>query len=150
MNNPAISTFFALCLCATYLVYAAEPLFVIEPMIGATAPSSRELLVGEELLLGAENLQSNETLLLYRCGDPCNTAKEVARWRAADFEAHKYRHVKITEPGHHYFWIRRVLEDGAAGPVFGTNTAIVDDSVVLEFVSGTIIYIKLKKSHTEV
>ena len=123
---------------------AQNQTFKFEPTRKATAISSAPLKIGDVIEVQSKNIKKNETLILQRCGEPCNTAKHISHWKLADFEAYEKHKVNLIESGQYYFWIQKITEKGEMGPVFGDFEKIDGTSVVLHFVSGTEIRVQLR------
>jgi hypothetical protein len=114
-----------------------EAVFLLEPKVKATTMATRPLSVGMRLEFVATGLRSNETLILQRCGEPCNTAKVVRSWAVSDFENDTHQLVTLEEPGMYYFWIQRMLQTGEVGPVFGDSAQSAAYETKVLYTTGT-------------
>jgi hypothetical protein len=95
------------------------------------------------LQFSAKELKANETLLLHRCGEPCNSAKLVRSWRTDEMTTPKQ--VVISEPGRYYFWIMRKLPNGEVGPVFGESSESNGTTTTIRYDSGTTVSVTVSK-----
>ena len=129
-----------------FKVLADSAPFSFEPRIKATAGSNWVLSEGDMIEIYNSNIKKNETLLLYRCGTPCNTAKFIRRWSHKHFQESQIQTIKLTEAGEYYFWIQRRTDNNEVGPVFGDHEYVKGAEVTLTFRSGTEIRISLLQS----
>jgi hypothetical protein len=125
---------------------AQERTFAFEPVNKASIVSQSELKKRDVITVTAYRLRDNETLHLFRCGDPCNTAKHILSWTASMFEDGPVQRVEIRQKGVYYFWIQRKLTNGEVGPVFGDNSEIRGETRLFHFVSGSTISIVVSSS----
>ena len=129
----------------TMSVSAQDVVFKFEPEWKATALSSAHLNKGDVIKLRSSNIKKNETLILQRCGEPCNTAKHISQWTLEDFKMSEKHVIRLKESGQYYFWIKKITKNGEVGPVFGDHDNVDGDSVILHFVSGTIVSVHIGK-----
>ena len=125
-------------------VTASDVIFLFEPTYKATAMSDANLKEGDIIEIQSYEIKKNETLILQRCGEPCNTAKYIYQWQLADFERSESQKITLTEPGTYYFWIQQTTDKGEVGPVFGVHETVNDDSVFLHYQSGSKIRVRIK------
>ena len=139
--RPIVLALFALMLS---LEARAEGVtFSFEPFRKATAPSTAGLSAGTIIVLRSTNLKANETLILSRCGEPCNTAKTVRLWKKDDFDASARQTLKLSEDGLYYLWISHRTENNEHGPVFGVDEERDGKVTILTYRSGTVLEVSL-------
>ena len=129
-----------------FQVLADSAPFSFEPRMKATAGSNWVLSEGDVIEIQNSNIKKNETLLLFRCGKPCNTAKFIRRWSRKHFQKSQIQTIRLTESGEYYFWIQRRTDKDEVGPVFGNHEYVNGEEVTLIFRSGTEIRISLLQS----
>jgi hypothetical protein len=115
--------------------------FEIEPKNKSSVHTIHALPPGTKLHLKFLEFQSNESLMLQRCGEPCNTAKLIQRWTKNSIPPNSEVPILLEEGGQYYFWIQRRLESGEVGPVFATSSKQEGKWLVVTFNSGTTISI---------
>jgi hypothetical protein len=103
----------------------------------ASMASKERLTAGTKLRFTFSKSKNNETFLLHRCGNPCNTAKLVQRWQLKVFAPDTRVTAALKEEGKYYFWIQRQLPGGEVGPVFVDVTTSGQNTVKVRYVSGT-------------
>jgi hypothetical protein len=99
--------------------------------------SKGRFTAGTKLEFTFANVKDNETLLLHRCGDPCNTAKLVQSWSINMFPPAARVSAILDEEGQYYFWIQRRLAGGEVGPVSVVSSIPGADTVKVRYASGT-------------
>jgi hypothetical protein len=132
-----------LCCIAVLLVACAvggHP-FEIEPKNKSSVHTLKALPPGTRLHLKFLEFRDNETLMLQRCGEPCNTAKLIQRWTRSSISLNSEVPILLEQGGRYYFWIQRRLESGEVGPVFATSSKRDGRWLVVTFNSGTTISI---------
>jgi hypothetical protein len=117
-------------------ITAQEPPFAEAPT-KATMFSKGRFPAGTRLEFTFANARDDETLLLHRCGDPCNTAKLVQTWRLNTFPSDARISAILEEEGQYYFWVQRRLKGGEVGPVSVTSSSSTADTVKVHYASGT-------------
>ena len=108
----------------------------------ATMFSRGTLAKGTRLEFSFSNARDNETLLLQRCGEPCDTAKLIQSWRLAAFPVGARLITLLEEDGQYYFWIQRRLAGGEVGGVKVESSTPSADSVKVKYISGTEVTVK--------
>lgn len=127
-------------------VLADDAPFSFEPEMKATALSNSVLSEGNVIEIQNSNIKKNETLLLHRCGELCNTAKLIRRWTREDFQKSQIQTIGLTEAGQYYFWIQQRKDNNEVGPVFGAQEYFEGEEVTLTFRSGTELRISILQS----
>jgi hypothetical protein len=92
---------------------------------------------GTKLEFAFAKTNENETLLLFRCGEPCNTAKLVRKWRLNVFPPTADVVAILDQEGRYYFWIQRRLTSGEVGTVTVAVSTPGSDTVKVRYTSGT-------------
>ncbi len=90
-----------------------------------------------------DRLHRTETLYLYKCGEPCSTAKKIQYWDRCCYPEVGYRPHVIKEGGRYYFWLQKDAGDGFSGPVFIENLTSTGSRTVVDFRSGSKVIITL-------
>jgi hypothetical protein len=122
---------------------AEEITFALEPTVKATTFSNAAIPEGTKLSFLAKDFKPNETLLLQRCGEPCNTAKVVRIWRADELVGVTPKEVVVSEAGRYYFWIRKQLPNGETGPVLGEFAESRGKATTVRYASGSVVTVTI-------
>ena len=109
------------------------------PKNKSSAFSKTDIPAGTNLEFHGDTLKTNETLLVFKCGVPCNTAKLIRTWNANDFPSGASALLVVTEPGRYYFWIQKTTPNGEIGPVFGESIDVKGKTYIVHYVSGTTV-----------
>ncbi|WP_148290192.1 hypothetical protein [Herbaspirillum rubrisubalbicans] len=109
-----------------------------------TVITPRALEANTTLSFSASNLKPNEALLLQQCSDPCNSAKLIHKWVPVNGEI-SAEAVTLADSGMYYFWIMKVSDGGAVGPVFGDKVTSENNSVTAHFLSGESVTVVISK-----
>ena len=117
--------------------------FEIEPKNKSSVHTIQALPPGTNLHLKFLEFRDNETLMLQRCGEPCNTAKLIQRWTKSSIPSNSEVPILLQQGGRYYFWIQRRLESGEVGPVFATSSKQDGMWLVVTFNSGTTVSIRV-------
>ncbi len=86
---------------------------VVEPTYKRTFSPSEKLKAGDEIKIFVEHLSAGEKLEFYKCGDPCNTAKNAGSCGNNDLTESNEVTFKVKEDGTYYFWFNNVTENTA-------------------------------------
>jgi hypothetical protein len=109
----------------------------------ATVRSTVTLSQGTQLIFSSNDLKDNETLILSRCGIPCDTAKTVREWHADELKPNS-ESATVLDAGSYYFWIQRRLPTGEVGPVFGKSSELLyRTTTVVHYTSGTTVTVSV-------
>lgn len=120
--------------------------FELESSNRHTIGTTGVLPAGTRMQFKVSGLKPNETILLHRCGSPCNTAKLIEEWGYEIFSQTADDSVVLVESGDYYFWIRRKLDTGEVGPAFIERAERDDIWMVATYESGTTVAVAVDRA----
>lgn len=134
LHGIVATLFLAACAHApTAPVAPSVPSLRVEPENRVTAGNEIPFAGGETIHFDVWGLGPNDVLSFDRCGDPCNTAKNVFLLAGEDDASQQFRSVVLTEPGRYYFWVQRENEKGESGPLFIGDAGDDDEGFRAQF-----------------